>query len=60
MAMVEQQTRVTSAVHKRLHTAQARELQLLKELIAAEPELLNRVIANPSRRWDAAAAALGL
>jgi hypothetical protein len=51
MAMIEQQTQISAVVHKRLHTAQAREFQLLKEVIQENPESIVKVIPNPRRRW---------
>lgn len=40
MALIEQQTKVMAAVHKRLHAAQQEELTLLKDLLAEDPECL--------------------
>lgn len=54
LAMVEQGTQVMSAVHKRMHTAQARELQLLRECFVENPEALSKVNPNPARRWQTA------
>lgn len=51
MAMVEQATQVSAVVHKRLHAAQAREFQLLKEVVSENPESIVRVIPQPDRRW---------
>lgn len=42
LALIEQATKVEGAVHKRLHTAQAKEFQLLKKLFRADPEALWR------------------
>lgn len=54
LSMIEQQTQVMSAVHKRLHTAQARELQLLKECFAEDPTALSRFSRNPAKQWETA------
>lgn len=42
LAMVEQATKLMSAVHKRLHQAQGQELDLLKTLLMEDPEALWR------------------
>ena len=54
MAMIEQQTQVMAAVHKRLHTSQAREFKLLKELFAEDPESLWKYNPRPGKQWTAA------
>lgn len=54
LAMVEQQTQTMAAVHKRLHTAQAEELELLREVFAANPQDLSRFAKNPARQWEVA------
>lgn len=54
MAMIEQQTQVMAAVHKRLHTSQQEELQLIRELFAEDPEALAKLNPNPARQWRAA------
>lgn len=51
MAMIEQATQLSAIIHKRLHTAQARELELIKECVAENPESIVRVIPSPRRRW---------
>jgi len=51
MAMVEQATQVGAIVHKRLHTSQAREFELLKEVIAENPDALAAAIPRPDLRW---------
>jgi hypothetical protein len=52
MAMIQQQTKNMSAVHKRLHYAQKRELVKLRDLFAENPEALYR--HNPkARQWKA-------
>ena len=52
MAMVEQQIATMAAVHKRLHSAQAEELELLKDLFAENPQDLWRFSKNPARKWE--------
>jgi hypothetical protein len=53
IAMIEQSTKVISAVHKRLHTAQSKEFELLKELFIRDPESLWRSNKNPKFQQDA-------
>lgn len=54
LAMVEQATQTMAVVHKRLHLAQARELELLKECFAENPEALWRLNPDPKRKWRTA------
>lgn len=42
LALLEQATKMMSAVHKRLHTGQSQEFELLKELLMEDPEALWR------------------
>jgi hypothetical protein len=42
LALLEQATKLMSAVHKRLHSAQAEEFELLKSLLMEDPEALWR------------------
>ncbi len=51
MSMIEQQTMVMAAVHKRLHGSQATELQLLRDLFAEDPEALWRGNKRAQRQW---------
>lgn len=60
MSMIEQQTQVMSAVHKRLHDAQKQELQLLREEFVANPEALWKLARNPARKWEVAAEFMNL
>lgn len=46
LALLEQATKIESAVHKRLHAAQSEEFQLLRDLFVEDPEALWR--NNPS------------
>lgn len=54
VAMVEESTKVMSAVHKGLHASRAEELELLRELIAEDPSVLTRDNKNPARQWEQA------
>lgn len=54
LAMIEQATQMASSIHKRLYRAQARELQLLKECFAENPESLWKLNKKPARQWQAA------
>jgi hypothetical protein len=54
MAMIEQQTQVMGAVHKRNHTAQKEEFMLLRELFIEDPKALTRLSRKPSRQWETA------
>lgn len=51
MAMIEQQTKIMAAVHKRMHHAQATEFGLLKELFEEDPASLTSWNKNPARTW---------
>lgn len=42
LALIEQATKLMSAVHKRLHTAQGQEFMMLKELLTEDPSALWR------------------
>ena len=54
MAIIEQATKIMDSVHKRLHSAQAQELQLLKDRFREDPEAFwrhNRKGHRPARKW---------
>ena len=51
IALIEQNTKLLSAVHKRNHAAQQEEFELLKELFAEDPETLTRVLKDPEHKW---------
>jgi hypothetical protein len=53
IAMIEQAQKVMSAVHKRMHAAQAKEFQLLKDLFIRDPSALWRSNKNPKFQQDA-------
>ena len=54
MSYVEVVSQVPGAVHKDDHAAQAEEFELLRELLAAEPEILWRGNKTPKRKWRVA------
>lgn len=54
VAIIEQAIKIMSAVHKRLHAAQARELALLQELIADDAENFIKLLKKPKMGTDAA------
>jgi len=51
IALIEQAQKVISAVHKRMHAAQAREFQLLKELFKECPEAFWENNKYPAYQW---------
>jgi hypothetical protein len=51
LALIEQATKSMDAVHKRLHAAQAREFQLLKERFKEDPESFWRHNKKPRVQW---------
>lgn len=54
LMFVEQSTKMLQAVHKGLHTAQAREFELLKELFVEDPESLTKFNDDPDQQgWTA-------
>lgn len=52
IAMIEQATKVESAIHKNLHQAQSEEFELLADLFRDEPEAFWRGNRNPAQPWD--------
>jgi hypothetical protein len=54
MSMIEVGTQTMSAVHKRLHRAQARELQLIKDCFVENPDALSR-LPSAAHPWSRAA-----
>lgn len=54
IALIEQSTKIISVVHKRLHSAQQEEFEILKELFAENPEALWKFAKNPARKWEQA------
>lgn len=54
MSYIEAVSQVPGAVHKDDHIAQQEEFELLRELIAEEPEVLTRGNRSPARKWQIA------
>ena len=56
IALIEQATKVTDSVHKRLHSAQSKEFELIVDLFRQYPEDFWRFNAkkNGGQKWDAA------
>lgn len=54
IALIEQAQKVLNAVHKRMHQAQAKEFQLLKDLFRKDPEALWKSNKNPAFQRDVA------
>lgn len=54
LAMIEQATKVTAAVHKGLHQSRTEELELLRDLIAEDPTMLSRFNKSPAHQWEEA------
>lgn len=51
IALIEQATKVLSAVHKRMHQAQGREFQLLKDLFKEDPTSFWKDNKFPAHTW---------
>lgn len=54
MSYIEAVSQVPGAVHKDDHISQAEEFEMLRELIAEEPEVLTRGNRSPARQWQVA------
>jgi hypothetical protein len=54
IAMIEQATKVMNAVHKRMHSAQATEFQLLAKCFREHPDSFWKYNDRPARQWDEA------
>ena len=52
IALIEQAQKTMSSVHKRMHSAQAREFELLKELFKEDPESFWRENKFPAGTWS--------
>lgn len=52
IALIEQSTKVIDAVHKRLHTAQSKEFELLRNLFREYPEDFWRFNTERDTNWD--------
>ena len=53
LALIEQASKILNSVHKRMHSAQAREFQLLKNCFKEHPESFWERTKKPSRQWNA-------
>jgi hypothetical protein len=54
LALIDQATKILNAVHKRLHTAQAEEFQLLVRCFREHPDSFWGRNKKPKRQWDEA------
>lgn len=54
LALIEQQTKVVASAFKRLHSAQAEEFALLKQLFREDPEAMWRFNPRPAVPWKRA------
>lgn len=52
IALIEQNTKLLSAVHKRNHSAQQEEFEILKELFMEDPESLTKLSDDPNHDWE--------
>lgn len=52
LALIEQAVKMLSAVHKRIHAAQAEEFQLLKQLFREHPETFFQRGCKSKTKWD--------
>lgn len=52
LAMLEQATKVENSIHKRMHSSQAREFQLLKKCFQEHPESFWQRKRKMARPWD--------
>lgn len=52
LALIEQATKVVSAVHKGLHRSQSEELQMLVDRFREDPEAFWRFNPKPARKWE--------
>ena len=55
LAMIEQATKIMSAVHQRMHRSQQEELEMLRELFVENPSTLSKFAKKPTRQWATAA-----
>ena len=54
VALIEQATKILSSVHKRMHAAQAEELQMIAEVFREHPESFWQRNLKPAAEWDEA------
>ena len=52
IALIDQATKVLSSVHKRMHTAQSEEFELLVKCFRENPESFWQKNKRPARKWD--------
>ena len=52
VALIEQSTKILSSVHKRMHSAQAEELQLLANCFREHPDSFWQRNEKPAAQWD--------
>ena len=52
IALIDQATKVMNSVHKRMHSAQAEEFQLLVKCFKENPESFWQKNRRPARKWD--------
>lgn len=52
LALIEQATKVLNSVHKRIHTSQAKEFQLLTQCFRENPESFWQRNKRPAYKWD--------
>lgn len=52
LALIDQATKVLNSVHKRMHTSQATELQLMKECFRENPDSFWKCNTQPAKPWD--------
>lgn len=52
LALIEQASKVMSAVHKRMHAAQSEEFRLLRDEFHSDPSALWRGNKRAAKRWD--------
>jgi hypothetical protein len=60
IALIDQATKVLSAVHKRLHQAQSKEFELLRDLFKDDPTALHRGNKSPNLPTDEASVTAAL
>ena len=54
LAMIEQATKIMSAVHQRMHRSQQEEFEMLRELFVENPTTLAKFAKKPTRPWATA------
>lgn len=54
LALIEQAVKILNSVHKRMHTSQDQEFQLIKECFKDNPESFWKANRRPATQWDEA------